>query len=296
MAAAIESEHFHNEEAARKYLEAIRWPDGPVCPHCGSAVKPYKTARVGKYRCGDKDCRKDFTVRVGTVFEASHIPLHKWLLAAYLLCSSKKGISSHQLHRVLGLTYKTAWFMSHRLREAMRNGGPFDPLGGAGKVVEIDETFIGRNPYRKLSRGPSHKLAVLSLVERGGRARSFHVPGTRATDLVPIIEANVHHESEVMTDEGGQYWPLGWVFPLHHVVNHSRKEYVRGRISTNTVEGFYSIFKRGMTGVYQHCSAKHLHRYIAEFDFRYSERQVTDSERTNTALSGIIGKRLKYRD
>jgi len=289
--------HFENEEAARLFLEGIRWPNGPICPKCGSVKKPYALHK-GKYRCSDKDCRADFTVRVGTVFESSHIPLHKWLMAAYLLCSSKKGISSHQIHRTMGVTYKTAWFMTHRIREAMREGALL-PIGGPGTTVEADETFIGRNPLRKKARGTGHKLCVLSLVERGGRVRSFHVEDTKAVSIVPIVNENISHESCLMTDENPSYGRVGQRFKSHETVVHKNEEYARyekGRvISTNTVEGFFSIFKRGMTGIYQHCSADHLHRYVAEFDFRYSERHVTDAERTIQALRGSVGKRLKYR-
>jgi transposase-like protein len=289
--------HFTNEDAARLFLESIRWPEGPICPKCGSARKPYALPK-GKYRCSDKDCRSDFTVRVGTVFESSHIPLHQWLLAAYLLCSSKKGISSHQIHRTMGVTYKTAWFMTHRIREAMREGALL-PIGGPGKTIEADETFIGRKPGRKKAAGPGHKMAVLSLVERGGRVRSFHIEDTRAASLAPIVNQNISHESHLMTDENPSYGRVGRVFKSHDTVAHKSEEYARyekGRtISTNTIEGFFSIFKRGMTGIYQHCSEKHLHRYVAEFDFRYSEREVTDAQRTVQALRGSIGKRLTYR-
>ncbi len=292
--------YFENEDAARAYLEALRWPNGPICPKCGTAAKPY-SLKGGKYRCSDKDCRADFTVRVGTVFESSHIPLHKWLLAAYLLCSSKKGISSHQIHRMMGVTYKTAWFMTHRIREAMREGGLVPPsvLGGPGKIVEIDETYYGRNPFRKKGQGTGHKLRVLSLVERGGRVRSFYVENAKMKNVVPIILANLSHESHIMTDESPLYGRLHHHFKGHDTVRHAGEEYARyehGRvISTNTIEGFFSIFKRGMNGVYQHCKEKHLHRYVAEFDFRYGQRHVTDLERTDEALRGSIGKRLTYR-
>jgi transposase-like protein len=291
--------HFQNEEAARLFLEGIRWPNGPICPKCGSARKPYATHK-GKYRCSDKDCRSDFTVRVGTVFESSHVALHKWLMAAYLLCSSKKGISSHQIHRTLGVTYKTAWFMTHRIREAMKDGS-LVPMGGPGNAVEVDETFIGRDKTKKFRSGYAHKYKVLSLVDRKTkRAKSVVVDDLKMRTLRPILLANIHPDSSVMTDEAGQYRRLGWHFARHDFVSHKADEYVRyekGRvITTNTVEGFFSIFKRGMKGIYQHCSERHLQRYLAEFDFRYNERGVTDSERTEVALRGSIGKRLKYRD
>src|SRR6266568_4486680 len=295
--------HFHNEEAAYARLEAIVWPDGPHCPHCGNAnperiyrIKG-KTARPGLRTCAE--CRKQFTVKVGTVFEDSHIPLHKWFQAAHLLASSKKGISSHQLHRTLKVTYKTAWFMSHRIREAMRDG-KLSPMGGPGSVVEADETFTGRLEGQKRRKaGWAHKNVVLTLVERGGSARSFHVDSTSIANIVPIVRTNIRRESELMTDEARHYIGVGTEFARHGAVNHGQEEYVRGDIHTNTVEGFYSIFKRGMKGVYQHCSEKHLHRYLAEFDFRYSNRVrlgVDDPTRTTRALRGIVAKRLKYRD
>ena len=295
---AINAPHFTDEDAARSYLEGIRWPEGPVCPHCGTVGKAYATKRAGKYRCASKSCRKDFTVKVGTVFESSHIPLHKWLLAAFLLCASKKGMSSHQLMRMLGVTYKTAWFMTHRIREAMRNGTFAAPMGGAGVTVEIDETFIGRKPGTEVRRGYAHKNAILTLVQRGGTSRSFHVDGTSAADLLPIIKVNILPGTSVMTDEAGQYAHLAKHFATHGFTRHGAGEYVVGDVHTNTVEGFYSVFKRGMKGVYQHCSKKHLHRYVAEFDFRYSNRVrlgVNDVERTLIALRGIEGKRLTYR-
>jgi transposase-like protein len=292
------ADHFTDEAAARAHLEKLRWPNGPVCPKCASAKKPYATKREsGRYRCSDKDCRADFTVRVGTVFESSHIPLHKWFLAAYFLCSSKKGISSHQIHRTLGVTYKTAWFMTHRIREAMKSGPLVTPMGGSGSAVEIDETFIGIDKSKKFRRGYAHKYKVLSLVDRTQkRAASVVVDDLKMRTLRPILEAAIRPDSFVITDEAGQYSRLGWHFDRHEFVRHKDGEYVRGKVYTNTVEGFFSIFKRGMKGIYQHCSAAHLHRYLAEFDFRYNERGVTDSERTEVALRGSIGKRLKYRD
>lgn len=309
--------HFQNEEAAFAKLESIVWPNGPVCPHCGAVdrifalngVRSKKTkknpeglVRHGLKKCGH--CRKQFTARVGTVFEASHIPLHKWFQAAHLLCSSKKGISSHQLHRVLQVSYKAAWFAAHRLREAMRVGGLAPPMGGDGGVVEVDETFILNKKGVPKRRGVGHKHAVLSLVERGGRVRSVHVPDIKTSTVVPIVNENVAREARVMTDTALQYEDQLSHFAEHSTVNHSAEEYVRYRkgapaVSTNTVEGYFSLFKRGMRGVYQHCSEKHLHRYLAEFDFRYNNRValgVEDEARTQRLLSGIKGKRLLYAD
>ena len=291
----LDAPYFKNAEAARKHLEAIRWPDGPICPHCGSIenIKRLKgkAHRKGLLKC--YECERQFSVTVGTVFERSKIPLHKWFIATYLLCSSKKGISSHQLHRMLGVTYKTAWFMTHRIREAMRTGA-LAPMGGAGSTVEVDETFIGRDKDIPKKRGYRHKLKVLTLLERGGETRSYVVAHTDAATLVPVLRENIDRESRIHTDEAGQYYYLYRDFAEHHVVRHNAGEYGRGTIHTNTVEGFYSIFKRGMKGVYQHCGKRHLHRYTAEFDFRYNHREVTDSERTMAALKGIEGKRLTY--
>lgn len=290
---------FHDEKAAFAKLESIVWPDGPVCPHCGSAGKHYDLAktRVGLRKCGEKECRKQFTVRIGTVFESSHVPLHKWFQAVHLLCASKKGISSHQLHRVLEVTYKTAWFMSHRIREAMRSG-ELAPMGGSGGIVEVDETFIGQKKGVKVQRGYNHKHAVLTLVDRQGDAKSFHVSNVRATTVMPIVRENIAKEARVATDEAVQYNDMKWHASEHQALRHAIEEWARGEFHTNTVEGYFSIFKRGMKGVYQHCSEKHLHRYLAEFDFRYNNRSargVEDDERTVRALRGIIRKRLTYR-
>ena len=289
-----------NEAAAIAWVEARVWPQGPVCPHCGGFDRIGKMAgkatRIGLYKC--YQCRKQFTVKVGTVFEDSHVPMKLWLQAMYLLCSSKKGISSNQLHRTLGVTLKTAWFMSHRIREAMRVVG-VEPMGGAGEIVEIDETFTGRQEGQPKRRsGWGHKNTVMTLVQRGGSARSFHVGGTTSGQLIPIVRANISKEAFVMSDELTAYNKLGDEYWMHQTVNHSADEYVRGIVHTNTVEGYYSIFKRGMKGIYQHCSEKHLHRYLAEFDFRYSNRVrlgVNDEARTVRALRGIVGKRLTYR-
>jgi transposase-like protein len=294
---ALSVPFLHDEGEAFAHLESILWPDGPVCPHCGSiSGKHYnlRKTRIGLRKCSY--CRKQFTVKVGTVFESAHIPLHKMLQAVYLLCSSKKGISSHQLHRILGVQYNTAWFLAHRIREAFRSG-ELAPMGGGG-IVEVDETFIGQKEDMPKRRGFAHKHAILSLVERGGSVRSFHVGGTSAAHLVPILRANIAKEASVMTDEAGQYTHLSRDFASHDFVTHGTGEYGRGKVHTNTVEGFYSIFKRGMKGIYQHCSEKHLHRYVAEFDFRYNNRVALgceDGERANRALEGIKGKRLKYR-
>jgi transposase-like protein len=295
----LNAKALQNEAAAYAWVEAQVWPDGPVCPHCGGVGRigkmGGKSTRIGAYKC--YQCRKPFTVKVGTVFESSHIPMRIWLQAMVLMCSSKKGISSNQLHRVLGVSLKSAWFMSHRIREAMRFVG-MEPLGGSGKIVEVDETFYGQVKGEPKRRGTGHKHVVLSLIERDGAARSFHVEGTRIADIAPVVRANLARESAMMTDEGTYYRELGREFARHEMVNHKQEEYVRGHVHTNTAEGFFSIFKRGMHGVYQHCSEKHLHRYLAEFDFRYSNRArlgVDDGERAARALKGIVGKRLTYR-
>jgi transposase-like protein len=299
---------FHSEPAAFEYLEKTLWPQGPICPHCstvGTATKLQtgngegkRQARLGLWKCNEKPCRKQFTVKVGTVFEHGRIPLNKMLQAVYLLCCSKKGCSSHQLHRVLQITYKSAWFLSHRIREAMRDG-KLAPFGGGGGVVEVDETYIGRlADVPKQKSGGAHKNIVMTLVERGGAARSFHIDSTTLNEVTKIVRENVNSKTIINTDEGRWYLQLGAHFLSHDTVNHSRYEYARGDISTNTVEGYYSIFKRGMKGVYQHCSEKHLHRYLAEFDFRYSNRTalgVDDAARTDRAIRGISGKRLTYR-
>lgn len=291
--------YFHDEQKAREYLEATRWPDGPICPHCGGSEKIYrlkgKTARPGLLRCGA--CRRQFTVTVGTLFERSHIPLHKWLFAAYLLCSSKKGISSHQLHRMLGITYKSAWFMTHRIREAMADPVFTNKLGGNGKFVEADETYWGnKGKQRPGARGGSHKEKIFSLVERGGQVRSFHVVKVNAATLKPILRQQVEADTHVVTDEYRAYRGLQKDFTRHSTVCHSKGEYSRGPIYTNTIEGYFSILKRGMIGVYQHCGPQHLRRYVGEFDFRYNNRKCDDLERTTVALRGIEGKRLMYRD
>lgn len=309
MKTALNAPYFHDDNEARKYLEAARWPNGPVCPHCGSmgdhsAIEGKggakgKKARPGLYMC--QDCRSQFTVTVGTVFERSKIPLSKWLLAAYLLCSSKKGISAHQLHRTLGVTYKTAWFLAHRIRHAMSDQGT-GLLGSGGGTVEADETYIGRKPGRKMKRGPGHKEMVFALVERGGKVRSKHITGKEFAGIKRALRNHVSPDAVLMTDEARMYVNLGKRYAAHETVNHSHKEYARdgetGRVSTNTIEGVFSVFKRGMTGTYQHCSSDHLHRYLAEFDFRYNARSalgVEDMDRARAALAGIGGKRLTYK-
>jgi len=300
----LSAKHFHDEEAAYAFLEAMVWPEGPVCPHCGGFERiskmQGKATRMGLHKC--YQCRKQFRVTVGTVFEASHVPLHKWLQAMALLSSSKKGISSNQLHRTLGVTLKTAWFMSHRLREAMRSGD-LAPMGGSeegqGGIVEADETFIGREPGVPVRRGGLHKMKVLALIDREtGQARSMVVDDLSGKTLVPILQENIAKEASVFTDEAGQYRHLGDKFMDHQTVNHGQDEYVRGIVHTNTVEGYFSVFKRGMKGVYQHCAKKNLHRYLAEFDFRYNNRAklgVNDVARTERLAKGIVGKRLTYR-
>jgi transposase-like protein len=297
--------HFHDEAAAFAKLESILWRDGIVCPHCGTIGQARVLAGVkdkkGRVRAGLKKCyacRKQFTVRVGTVFESSHVPLHMWFQATFLMCSSKKGVSSNQLHRTLGVTLKTAWFMSHRLREAMRVL-KMDPIGGAGKFVEADETFVSGKARNRAYREPPPKEAVMALVERGGRVASYHVPNVTAATLKPIIAEVLSTDSHFRTDESGVYWEIGEQFVSHRTVVHSANEYVRGDAHTNTVEGYFSILKRGIYGVYQHVSEHHLKRYLAEFDFRYNERValgIDDTERTRKALAGIVGKRLLYRD
>lgn len=302
----LNAPHFHNEAAAYAYVEARVWPEGRVCPHCGtvgnSGALKGKSTRIGVYKC--YDCRKPFSVKVGTIFESSHVALHLWLQAMHLIASSKKGISSNQLHRVLGVTLKTAWFMSHRIREAMKDTDP-TPLGGAGMIVEADETYQGPNKdifvngkgWRKQSSWGGMRK-VLSLVERGGRARSIKVENLQIATVREVVSKHVDTKSVLATDEANHYRRIGKEFADHLSVNHGEKEYVRGIASTNTIEGFFSIFKRGMKGIYQQCGEQHLQRYLTEFDFRYSNRArlgVDDIERTARIVRGIVGKRLTYR-
>ena len=298
MASALSAKHFHDEAAAFAYVEARVWPEGPTCPHCGGVERISKmggkSTRQGLYKC--YQCRKPFTVRMGTIFEASHVPLHIWLQAMYLVAGSKKGISSNQLHRTLGVTLKTAWFMAHRIREAMRDGG-LGLLGEGGGAVEVDETYIGRKAGAGNPKGGwGHKMTVLGLIDRNtGEGRYFHVDGGK--EIQSIVLANLSREARLMTDEHVMYKRIGREFAEHGAVHHYNKEYARGDITTNTVEGAFSIFKRGMRGVYQFCAEKHLHRYLAEFEFRYSNREATgcnDEDRANAMLRGIVGKRLTY--
>ena len=288
---------FHDEDKAREHLEAMRWPNGPWCPHCGSEnVKRLegKSHTAGALYC--RDCRKKFTVAIGTLFERSHIPLHKWVLAFHLMAASKKGMSAHQLHRMLDVTYKTAWFMAHRIREAMREPAGAGPLGGPNTVIEVDETFIGGKAKNRADGKVPPKEAVMALVERDGRVRSFHVASVNAATLRPILTAQLDRKSYLMTDEAPYYTGTGREFGGHGTVNHSIEEYVRGGFwHTNTVESYFSILKRGLIGTYHHVSPKHLKRYVGEFDFRYNARHISDAARANAALRGIEGKRLTYR-
>ena len=295
---ALSAPHFHNEEAAYAYVEARLWPTGPICAHCGGFGRigklGGKSTRIGTYKC--YQCRKPFTVKVNTIFEDSKVALNVWLQAIFFVAGSKKGISSNQLHRTLGVTLKTAWFMSHRIREAMRSGDLL-PMGLDGSAVEADECFIGtKKGAVNRGGGGSHKMMVLSLVERNtGKLRSFAVD--RSSEIPAIVRANISREARLMTDEARLYWKLGREFAEHSRVLHGAGQYVRGDAYTNTVEGSFSIFKRGMRGIYQHCSERHLHRYLAEFDFRYTNRQAVgfnDVARADQLLMGVVGKRLTY--
>jgi transposase-like protein len=302
----LDRDYFRDEAKAYEKLESVLWPQGPECPKCGVvndahkiAANPERAVRHGLYRCNA--CKAQFTVTVGTVFESSHIPLHKWLQAAYLLNSSKKGISAKQVQRTLQITYKSAWFMCHRLRAAMDPlyVAPAAPMGGKGKIIEADETYIGRKKGAEKRASFHHMNTVLSLVERGGEVRSFHLDKADKATVLAVVRDNVRKETRHYTD--GASWYQNNAMGLeggHDWVDHSEEEYVRGDVHTNTVEGVFSIFKRGMKGIYQHCSQKHLHRYLAEFDFRYSNREalgVNDVARTERALRGARGERLTYR-
>jgi transposase-like protein len=304
--------HFQDEGAARAWFEKARWPKGPICPKCGSE-KHYKTKKEGVYRCAASTCRKDFSVMTGTVMERSHVKLTAWAMAFYLAASSKKGFSAKQLERSLGCEYNTAWFLFHRVREAMRRGGLYDTtlMGGGGNVVEVDETYFGKIPDENVpprksgggkdnpwSRAKRNKMIVLGLVERGGEARTFHIPEATIPYVAEIVLNSIYREARLHTDESVLYYKLGEKFAEHETVNHSEKEYARGDVTTNTIESYFSLFKRGMRGVYQHCSEKHLHRYLAEFDFRYNHREAlgyNDQDRTLAAVRGGEGKRLTYR-
>lgn len=304
MTSLLTKKHLQDEEAAYAWVEAQVWPDGPVCPHCGERARiakmQGKATRLGLYKC--YACRKQFRVTVKTIFEKSHVPLHLWLQAFYLMAGSKKGISSNQLHRTLGVTLKTAWFMGHRIREAMRVGSLAPPMASGGGIVEADETFIGSKPGTppkgKRPSAYQHKFAILTLVERGGGARSFQIDRAKGSTVVPIVRKNVSHEAAIFTDSARHYVRVGIGFIGHDTVDHHIGEYARGDVHTNTVEGYFSIFKRGMKGVHQHCSERHLHRYLAEFDFRYSNRVklgVNDEQRAAKVVQGVVGKRLTYR-
>lgn len=308
----LSQKYFHNEAAAYRYVEARVWPDGPVCPHCGETKRvgklKGKSTRMGVHKC--YSCRKPFTVKVGTIFESSHLKLHLWLQAIFLMASSKKGTSANQLARTLDVTVKTAWFLSHRIREAMRDGG-LAPLGGEGQIVEADETYYGpkdgpapatttsgRSYTKKGRSGPSHKRAIVSLIERGGSVRSFHVAQATKVNVAKLVTDNVRHESAIYTDESRLYGDMAQTFASHETVKHAAGQYTRpGGIHSNTIESYFAIFKRGMRGTYQHCKEKHLHRYLAEFDFRHNNRLALgadDLQRADNILSGVIGKRLTY--
>jgi transposase-like protein len=291
---------FIDAYAAREHLEKQRWPEGANCPHCGNADDKTITKlegdshRAGLYQC--KECRKQFTVTVGTVFERSKVPLNKWLLATFLLSSSKKGMSAHQLHRMIGVTYKTAWFMFHRIREAMRDGSDDykSGLGGPDKKVEVDETYVGGKSKNKAFKPPPKKQVVMSLVERGGKVRSVHIANTTGDTIGEVLGRHLSRESVLMTDRARHYKPHGWKYAKHATVDHSIKEYVRGDDHTNTIESYFGILKRGIMGAYHQISEQHLKRYLCEFDFRYNHRKVSDSLRFDAALIGVVGKRLQY--
>lgn len=303
--------HFQDADKAREHLEALRWPNGPVCPHCGSVRAPLKlegkSYRPGLFKCND--CYEQFTVTVGTVFERSKIGLHVWLQAVHLMCASKKGISAKQLERMLGVTYKTAWFMAHRIREAM-TAELAGPLGGSGKIVEADETYWGSEGGSKADAKKANKRKpggvlkdsnkVVALVERGGKVRAFHIPSVSGQNLKTVLESQIHPDTHVMTDSSPRYNLLKREhgFKAYEQVNHSKAEYVRGIAHTNTVEGYFSIFKRGLIGTFHHVAPKHLQRYSEEFSFRYNTRTAlgySDTDRAALALKGIAGKRLTYR-
>jgi transposase-like protein len=297
---------FHDADKAREWLEAQLWKDGPICPHCGvvdsATLMQGETTRPGLYQCNA--CREPFTVTVGTLYERSKVPLNKWLAATHLMMASKKGMSALEIGRLLGLSKKTAWFLCHRIRESLRET-KLSPMGGEGKTVEIDETFVGgkeknkhANKRKHVGTGGAGKEAVFSLVERGGRVQSHHVPSVTAKTLRPILVAQVDRKSDLMTDEGAAVMMMGREFESHQAVRHGAGEYVRGLAHTNTIEGYFSILKRGIIGTYHSVSQQHLKRYLAEFDFRYNEREglgVDDATRMAKSIPGIVGKRLTYR-
>ncbi len=305
----LSAKHFHNEKAAYKFVEARLWKDGRVCPHCGcvdrSGELKGKTTRIGLYKC--YECRKPFTVKIGTIFESSRVKLNLWLQAIALVASSKKGISANQLARILGVSTKTAWFMEHRLREAMKNNN--DILGGEG-IVEMDETYYGKKKVQptkttsgrpftgsKTGRGPASKLAIVSMVERGGKVRSFHVDRADKATVANIVVNNISKEASLYTDESRLYKGAEAHVKEHESVHHARGEYARGKVNTNSIEGFFSVFKKGMNGIFQHCDEKNLHHYLQEFDFKYNTRTAlgySDKDRTDMMLAGVVGKRLMY--
>ncbi len=296
MTGDIFAPHFQDADKAREYLEALRWPNGPVCPHCGVVGDHYalqgKSHRPGLMKC--KDCRKQFSVTVGTVFERSKIPLNKWLMAVHLMCASKKAISSHQLHRMLGVTYKSAWFMTHRIREAMKSGG-VGLMGYGGGTVEADETYWGnKGKQRKGHRGYNHKMKVVSLVERGGEKRSVVVNAVNAKTLRVVLDENICKSANLMTDEHSGYTLIGREFASHGVTSHGVGEYARGDVHSNTVESSFSLLKRGLIGTFHHVGEQHLQRYATEFDFRWNNRGCSDQERSEALLSQVGNKRLMY--
>ncbi len=295
------------EDKAYEMLEQIRWGGKPVCPHCGSTLRHYKIkskagtrnrARIGLYKCAD--CRKTFTVKVGTIFEDSHIPLNVWLAAIYEMNAAKNGVSAHELHRKLDITYKTAWFMCHRIRFAMSE----KPLGKLLGIIEADETYVGgselnkhkdkRNPKR--GRGYDKKTPVFALVQRDGELRAGTVPSVNAANLRAIMRENITPNSHIMTDQLGAYRALDEDFLKHDLVDHGRKEYVRENVHVNALEGWFSLLKRGLNGTYHHVSPQHLDRYVGEFQFRYNARKIKDGERARKAMKGAEGKRLVYKD
>jgi transposase-like protein len=299
MSNELQNKVFADEHKAREWLEGHLWPNGPICPRCGTVENATAIdGRPGLYQCNAGECRTQFTVTVGTVFERSHIPLTKWLMASFLICSSKKGISAHQMHRMLDLSYKSAWFMMHRLREAMRPAKYPRPLGGLEATVEVDETFVGGKLGNRKSRKVKPKRCVVALVERGGDVRSFQIRKVNSHHMNALLDKQVSKKSYLMTDDSNVYPKIGKKFRDHESVNHSIEEYVRGDAHVNTCENYFSILKRGIYGVYHHVSHQHLPMYLAEFDFRYNARSrlgVNDSERSEKLLKGIVGKRLTYR-